>query len=280
MNRKPILLSILALGPACLLAAPAAADEVVVLEDPSGDDDGSGKVVYPTDAVYERGSFDLRKLTVDVDGDDTKLSIRLGTKVKDPWNSKEWDGNGFSVQMVFVFLDTDGKPGSGFDRGLPGLNVTFDPAGAWDRVVVLSPQPPKRIRSEIEQKAGEFAKAIVIPRKTRARGKEIFGLVKTADLGGKPTAGWGYQVVVQSNEGYPSPTDFLTRKVNEYEGPHRFGGGSDYDCDPHAIDILVAPAKGTDAEKAGQHEVLGAHVCKPDGSGTQAVLPMIVPARR
>lgn len=265
---------------ALLAAAPARADEVVVLEDPAGDDDGPGKYVYPTDDAYDKGAFDLRSLTVSVDGDEVEFRVRVGTKVKDPWRSKEWQGNGFSVQMVLVFLDTDGKPGSGFTKSLPGLNVEFDPAGAWDRVVLLSPQPEKRIRSEIEQKAKDFEKGIVIPKRTKARGKEIIGTVDAAALGGKPTAAWGYQVVVQSNEGYPAPTDFLVRKVNEYEGPHRFGGGSDYDCDPHVLDMLVAPARGTDAEKVGQHQVLGGYTCKPDGTGKQAVLPMVVPAKR
>jgi hypothetical protein len=38
---------------------------------------------------------------------------------------------------------------------------------------------------------------------------------------------WGYQVLMQSNEGYPDKKDLLTRKVNEVNGEHRFGGGND-----------------------------------------------------
>ena len=48
---------------------------------------------------------------------------------------------------------------------------------------------------------------------------------------------------MQSNEGFPDGKDLLTRKVNEYEGQHRFGGGTDTDCDPHVIDILVRDKK-------------------------------------
>ncbi len=44
---------------------------------------------------------------------------------------------------------------------------------------------------------------------------------------------------MQSNEGFPDEADLLTRKVNEYEGQHRFGGGNDGDCDPHAMDVLA-----------------------------------------
>ncbi len=257
---------------------PAAHAADIVLEDPAGDDNGPGTFVYPTDPVYERGTFDLRKLTVKPGGDSTEFTVRMGRKVKDPWRSKEWDGNGFSLHMVFIFLDT--TPGKGRTEGVPGLNVTFDPAAGWEKVVILSPQPPKRIRSEIQGKAAGLAADVVIPIKTRSRGKEIVGVVDTKDLGGAPTAQWGYQVVVQSNEGYPASTDVLTRKVNEYEGPHRFGGGNDYDCDPHALDVLVSPARGSDGEKAGQHKVLGAYKCDEEGKGTQAVLPMIVPAKR
>jgi len=84
-------------------------------------------------------------------------------------------------------------------------------------------------------------------------------------------------VLMQSNEGFPDKTDLLTRKVNESEGQHRFGGGTDYDADPHVIDILV-PAGG-DA-KAKQHEILSKYnkaateTVKPED---RAVVPMVYP---
>ena len=49
---------------------------------------------------------------------------------------------------------------------------------------------------------------------------------------------------MQSNEGFPAGNDLLTRKVNEYEGQHRFGGGNDGDCDPHVMDILAGKGAG------------------------------------
>ncbi len=68
------------------------------------------------------------------------------------------------------------------------------------------------------------------------------------DLGGGDPASWGYQVVMQSNEGFPDKADLLTRKVNEFEGQHRFGGGTDYDCDPHVMDILAGAGTGDASE--------------------------------
>ena len=55
---------------------------------------------------------------------------------------------------------------------------------------------------------------------------------------------------MQSNEGFPDGKDLLTRKVNEYEGQHRFGGGTDSDCDPHVIDILAGNGTGAADEVA------------------------------
>ena len=56
--------------------------------------------------------------------------------------------------------------------------------------------------------------------------------------------------------------DLLTRKVNEFEGQHRFGGGTNGDCDPHAADVLDGPG-------ASQAEML-AHTCGPDGKTVKA----------
>ena len=86
----------------------------------------------------------------------------------------------------------------------------------------------------------------------------------TSSASGDPSQ-WGYQVVVQSNEGFPAGKDLLTRKVNEYEGQHRFGGGTDGDCDPHVMDILAGNGKGDAAEVEAQHKMLK-YECNPDGT--------------
>jgi len=74
---------------------------------------------------------------------------------------------------------------------------------------------------------------------------------------------------------FPDGKDLLTRKVNEFEGQHRFGGGTDYDCDPHVIDILAGKAEGAADEAQAQHDMLK-YECNPDGSTKQgAVLKMV-----
>ncbi len=264
----------IALG-ALLLAAPSALADDIELKDPAGDDFGPGTYKYPTDAVYKRGSFDLREVQLLDKGDKVEVRVTVGATIEDPWNSKEWDGNGFSLQMVQIYIDTDNQAGSGHTETLPGLNATFAAEDAWDKVIILSPQGKRRLEAEIAQKAGAMKGAVVVPTRTTARGKTLIATIAKKDLGGAPSKAWGYQVVMQSNEGYPAATDLLSRKVNEYEGQHRFGGGSDHECDPHVLDALVGPAKGEAAEKDGQKQALS-YECGPEGERKRpAVLPMV-----
>lgn len=256
-------LSLHAFAAASLLALGATAASAVEFTDPRGDDKGPGNYTYPTDGVYKAGSFDLVKMKAEKSGDNVDFSVDVGANLEDPWGM----GVGFAVQMVFIFVKT-GAAGAHADTWT-GLNLQFAPGSEWNKVVVLSPQKKARVVSEATTKLGDLAKDVVVPNITRGRGRTISGSVPLAELGGDGNVdAWGYQVVMQSNEGFPAATDFLTRKVNEYEGQHRFGGGNDGDCDPHTMDVLDGP----DAKQA---DML-AYTCGPNGESVKkATLKMI-----
>lgn len=261
--------------PTSLLAAGPV--KKLVFDDPAGDDFGPGKYVYPTHAVYTPKSFDLRQVVVIDKGSTIHFKIKMGARIKDPWNSKQWPGggNGFSLQFVQIYIDQDHKVGSGFKKGLPGLgSVKFAADQAWDKVVLVSPQPKSKLAIEVKYKAKRMKGNVVIPKATKARGKTLIAIVKKSDLG-PLSSNWGFQVVVQSNEGYPAKKDILTRRVNEVRGEHRFGGGHDTECDPHVLDILAGKAKGEKAEIGAQKRAL-AYTC----GKKVATLPMIYPATR
>ncbi|HEU4384493.1 MAG TPA: glucodextranase DOMON-like domain-containing protein [Anaeromyxobacteraceae bacterium] len=254
---------------AALVAGPVLAQEVV-FKDPVGDDHGPGKYLYPTDPVYKKGSFDLTELKVTQQGDKVTFAVSVNSDLEDPW-SMPVPAN-FSVQEFFVFVQT-GK--GGFTKGIPGLNVQFAPEDAWNKCVIMSPQPAGRVRAEAKQKAADLLGGIVVPNETIGKGRTISATVDKKDLGEGDIAKWGYQIVVQSNEGFPDKTDLLTRKVNEYEGQHRFGGGNDGDCDPHAMDVLAGKGTGDKSEIEAQHQML-AYECNPDGSSKKmATLKMV-----
>lgn len=262
------------LAVAALVVAPALAADVV-LKDPSGDDNGPGNYTYPTDSVYKGGSFDLRQLKVTEKGDNVTFEVTVGTELDDPWRM----GGGFAIQMVFIFIQTD-PAAEGFTKTYPGLNVQFAPDSKWQKAVIISPQPAARVKTEVETKAGDLLPATVIPTRARGAGRVLSVTVPLKELGGGDPSKWGYQVVVQSNEGFPAGSDVLTRKVNEFEGQHRFGGGNDGDCDPHAMDILAGGATGDKAEVEAQHKML-AHECAADGTAkSMATLTMVRPAAK
>ena len=166
MNTKARV-SMCALAVGFALAGVARA-EGVKFQDPVGDDKGPGNYTYPTDAVYTPGSFDLTEFEI-TGGDSPDVKVTLNKTLADPWGM----GVGFATQMLFVFIDKDGKAGSGHTEGLPGLNVQFAPESAWEKVIILSPQPQSRVLAEIKVKAAALASDIVVPRRTTGAGKTI-----------------------------------------------------------------------------------------------------------
>jgi carbohydrate-binding DOMON domain-containing protein len=238
-----------------LMVAVAPAQEVC-FDDPTGDDNGPGEYVYPTDAVYTKGSFDLTKFCLKAKGSKANVEVSVNSNLQDPWGMDV----GFAVQMFFVYID---NAEGGHTEGLPGTNHLFLEDQAWDKVVILSPQQLGMVKNEIEAKAADWKDDIIVPSRTKGASRTVSGSVKMADLGEGDPATWGYQVIAQSNEGFPAETDLLTRKVNEFEGQHRYGGGTDYDCDPHVMDIL------------GDHAWL-AYECEADGTPkTMATVGMV-----
>lgn len=259
---------------ALLLGAATAQAGDLKFKDPEGDDKGHGKITYPTDKVYKKGSFDLVEMEIEDKGQEVEITVEFASKIEDPWNSKSWNGHGFSLQFVQVYVDKDHKVGSGHDTALPGLNVAFQEDSRWEKVLLISPQPTNRLNSEVQSKAKAFAQDVVVPTRVRVQGKKIKATFKKSDIGGLDPK-WGFQALVQSNEGYPTKEDLLTRKVNEYEGEHRFGGGHDFDCDAHVIDMLAGGATGDKAEAQAQFKELSSFTCDASGEGKMARVGMI-----
>jgi len=255
------------------MAGPPPGEGAVTLLDPVGDDDGPGTYTYPTDPVYVPGSFDLTKVDIEDAGDNVIFKVSCNAPIANPWGM----ASGFSVQMVEIYIDTDRQPGSGFTRTMAGIDVVFSADEGWEKCVMISPQPVSRVKDEVTSKSPDLAAGLVVPATTVASGATLIATVKKADLGA-PQAGWGYQVLMQSNEGFPEKDVVLARMVNEYNGQHRFGGGSDWRGDPQVMDILVPPAKGGPDEIGKQHEILSKYHADEDASKiVYAVVPMVYP---
>jgi len=264
----------------CLLLLVAVSTPVmsagISFTDPTSDDDGPGTYTYPTDQVYTPGSFDIVEFSVADKGKTVELSITTRAKLENPWSM----ASGFSLQLAMVFIDMDGIPGSGHVDAIPGINVQFMDSCAWEKAVIVSPQPASRVKDEINAKAAALAADIIVPQSVAPRGKTMTAVIKKEDLGADVSESWGWQVCMTSNEGYPGPKEILTRRVNEFEGQHRFGGGDDFDGDPHVMDILYPPSAGGADEIEGQHKVLSRYVSGSNPSEwVYAKLPCVYPGK-
>lgn len=255
------------------VAGAAQASDRVELRDPKGDDVGPGGYTYPQDPVYRAGSFDLLAARVISEGDQVHFELELAAPLEDPWKM----GTGFSVQHAVVFLDLDGDPKNGVLEGLPGQNVSFAPGHGWDRAVLITPQGRARALKELEAKAASLGKSVIVPEQVKGAGRIIRATVKRAQLAGGDLRKWRYQVTLTSQDGFPPGKSVLVRQVNEYPGPHRFGGGNDGDCDPHVIDLFAGMAVGASGEADAQRKLLR-YECEVDGTVKQrATLELIKP---
>jgi carbohydrate-binding DOMON domain-containing protein len=107
---------LVALGLALVVATPAATAQKVSFKDPKDDDNGPGKYTYPTDPAYRPGSFDLTGFRLKAHGDKVDLDVEMAAKLDDPWKT----GSGFSLQMVFVFIQTHAPKKTGGEEPAAG----------------------------------------------------------------------------------------------------------------------------------------------------------------
>jgi hypothetical protein len=211
---------------ACATTQPAA---LFTLTDPTGDDYGNGKLVYPMNPDFERGDLDLLALTARRADGGLEFEATFARPVRVP-ERRTIDGIGTQLDQVArlgfynlnldVYVDTDGVGGSGSTTTLPGRGVLIDDATAWEKVISLTPDPQlarnelKRIviRDERRRDQAEGKKGIVtdetrdelregvddyvfFPTNVRVAGNHVHFFVPTSFLG-EPGSNWSYVVAV------------------------------------------------------------------------------------
>ncbi len=262
-------------GVTVLLAASAAlAFDKIELKDPKGDDFGPGNYTYPTDGAFRAGYFDLLRVLVEDAGNEVRFTVDFNGRITDEFASPRWapPGNGFSHQLVHIYIDTDHKAGSGHMAGLPGTNVRFANDGGWEKCILIAPQGYSQAVQEVNKRAKDVAKDVIVPKSIKVKGKSLTFAVAKADLG-TPAPGWGWQALSHSSDGLGGI--LFSRLVNEFNGQWRFGGGNDYNCDPHAVDILAGEAKGAASEKEAQKKGLAFKCDASDPDGPKSVLAVV-----
>lgn len=135
---------------AAALTATAAQRVVATINDPAGDDDGDGSLVYPQRSDFRPGDLDLVSLRISRGDDTYDFEVTLRNAVRDPASVPADSGSetladfarrGFYAFNLDIYVDLDRIAGSGNTFTLPGRKAVIDPAFAWERAIVLTPRP-------------------------------------------------------------------------------------------------------------------------------------------
>lgn len=244
--------------------ATAAESFIVRLNDPASDDIGDGTLVYPKDADFSRGSFDLRSIEISRDAQGFWFVATFGDFVRELWwapdGAEGGSGRGKNHRLPFgfnldLYIDLDRKPESGQMFTLPGRKVRIDRRYAWERAIILSPQPMtarERLLTKLRanfpgRPAGEAEAAIdktmFFPVKRTIFDKSIRFLVPYEVLGDSSGKDWAITAFVtmaapiedDDNLGVRQPQAELARDALSY---------SDLEHVPSpVVDLLLPTAK-------------------------------------
>ena len=279
--------------------------------DPSYDDKGPGRYTYPlvvqkdarTDGLnsanaanrvthpldaggspnflldQKNGFFDITNFEV-ISGD-TNVIFEITTNRPIPKFREDGSSEpkGWFLQLMDIYIDKDGKDGSGRTRTIPGRNLEFAPENGWEKVVLVSPQQRFDLRRLIEQITWdldfvEMRKDIIIPDVVFVESFR-FRVFVPKSLIGEPQPHWGYQCFMMlydpANLRYGH---FQQGRVQRFAGNNVFGGGDEYQGHPNVIDILAPTAQV-------QYDIMSRFTSSPNRAENRfAVVPMIYSATR
>lgn len=212
--KSTLLFAALMLG---ISIAQAESQPLITINDPAGDDFGSGTLIYPKRDDFQRGDLDLLQMKISKDTGGYWFEAKFKNPVRDPMNVLNTVGSdsladfarkGFYQFNIDIYIDTDRIKGSGNIFTLPGRKVQIDPAYAWEKAVILAPRPevvrqqlidalteqfPQRPAAENES---AIDKLVFFPTQIKVQGKSIFFFVPSAFFAGSDGTDWAITAFV------------------------------------------------------------------------------------
>ena len=202
------------------------------VQDPEGDDKGTGNYVYPLTPLLKPGSLDITRFTLSADDKYAYFKLRF-RNLSDPGWHPEY---GFQLTYVAIAIDKDGKPGSGSTAVGMNSNFSLDPRYAYETILYVGggvrvADSKGVILAEYIPVAGDEKNPLGI-----TQTKEI-GFSIPVDVLGKPGTNWRYTVLVgcQDDHGGAGIGDFRTVESTAKEWT---GGGRKKPSDSNVYDVI------------------------------------------
>ena len=243
------------------LVLPDLEDWILLLNmtDPIGDENGDGDYEYPLAADFSPGEglWDIASLKIYESPWNAKFEIGVD-ELTNYWGLK----NGFSHQIVQVYIDQDNISGSGRTDTLEGVYAEIDEEWAWE-VAISATGEPGAVKS-VKGLTGE----------TSAKGINAYGskksntitIIVSKDIIGNSIGNYRYIMILGSQDGFGTGK---WRDVDEKAKTWRLGGGEDSADDGKNYDSnildMVLPENINQQDLLSSYSVVGKEYVKLRG---------------
>ena len=212
-------------------------DPIREISDPRNDDYGPGTYRYPTDPLFEAGSYDLLEVLAGESGpgddDDWVFSFLFDAPIQNPWNSPI----GLSTQTIDLYLDYDPGQGTGNQELLDGRNARLEDNAGWDAAITIEGWERAIAEPRVGDRYEEFDTGLSVS-VLGEQGLITARIQKSQLPPGLDLATAGIGVAVLSQDGFPSAGVRRVRNVTEAETQWTIGGGDSTDGDTRILDAL------------------------------------------
>jgi len=184
--------------------------------DPSGDDNGPGNYAYPSAPDFHAGAYDLTDFQIYDTG--STVTFRVQTRDLTPTF-----GSPLGAQLVDVYARAPGGSPTSTAASFASRNYTIDPADAWTRLLEV-----QGFGQRFVDAAAATVGSITISANQISR-YITFSVDKSA-LGGTPSLGWTFTVVLTGQDGFSSDQ---ARGFKTTPEDFQFGVCATASTDPH-----------------------------------------------
>lgn len=244
----PLLVLLLLAAQLPALGAPfrfyAETDPILDVKDTVGDDKGPGYYQYPLDKRIRRGTYDLKRFSVYEEDGVVTFVIQTREYIMTEWpDTHKSEEQGFVTNVFDIYVDLDGRPGTGYKQALPGRELEFADNKGWEKVILLTPLSEFRAYDILKGKTDDLSfqnviSDIILPDYVLLQRDKIVVRI-SKELLGKPAPGAGFQCLAMGFSRVVSPNRMLNMDVRAFPTPTDFGGGWDTYGDPPVMDLLM-----------------------------------------
>ncbi|HPG57979.1 MAG TPA: glucodextranase DOMON-like domain-containing protein [Candidatus Wallbacteria bacterium] len=262
-------------GAASAIEGPKNSKLLFSYEDDKNDDYGPGSYSYPRGQVFKSNPymFDIKNVKIYEIGKFYRFDIEFKGKIVRSWPGFMGHRNGWLFNIAEIYIDTDGRWGSGHKNAALGRNISFSQDSCWDKLVFISPVASDIMVSEIRDKTDDldFAASLndfVFPSNIDVYDYTLSATVNRSEIGDFSDK-WGIQVLSTVFDNSSSYNTFYNKRIYKSPSDNEFGGASDLFGAPNVLDILVPQGMS-------QKNILSGYRVHPNYSNAQfAVVPMI-----